>query len=136
MEIHFGLKIWGVDASMPMTLTTRALFEYYNSVSIIDKCSPLLLLLKTNSQVVRELEQLESSLGRNLDRKFLTPLNENINLFAEEPIRFAGQVHAMLSLYNSYFRLGRKYLHDLANDFMELRAYGSLLHVILFLRFT
>jgi len=113
----------------------RSLFEYYNCITIIDASSPLLELLKISSQVMINIEQLENSFIRNFEKKMLIPLHDNLDHYTNTPLEFGKLIADTISLYNSYFRLGRKYFEELKSNLQELRTYSALIEVCVFIFF-
>jgi len=99
------------------------LFEYSKTIAIVDDTSCFLHLLKLCSENLLNLEQLDSSLGRNLNRKMQAPLAENLEICASDPFEFVALVAETLVVWKSYFKLSRHSFRGISNDLINARSY-------------
>ena len=88
----------------------------------MDDTSCFLSLIKLCSENLLNIEQLDSSLGRNIERKMLVPLEENLENCGNDPYEFMGLVAEILHVWGSYFRLSRHSFRDISGDLLASRS--------------
>lgn len=85
--------------------------------------------MKLCAETLLNVEQLDSSLSRNLNRKAGAQIEHNPSIYSNDPFEFVNLVGETVCVWNSYFKLARHALHDISKDVITSRSYNATLDV-------